>query len=93
MEFFDKFCKNQKFSSASTGCVELCITRTEIDGPLFEAPVTQHDSLYIAMIACDTLARSRVFLFYLNHCDQQIQSFLIELARVVRDEDRCCVYL
>ena len=60
VKFLEEFCESQHFSGASTGCVELCFTRTETDCSLLQTSVTHRYVLYIAMISRNTLARCRI---------------------------------
>ena len=47
VKFLDEICETQKFSSACTGCVELCFARTETDCCLFHISVAHRHSLWL----------------------------------------------
>ena len=55
LQFLEEFGKSQKFSCASTGCVEVRFACTETDRCLFQTSVALCHVLYIAMISPVTL--------------------------------------
>ena len=93
MKFHEEFCESRKFSCASTGCVELCFTRTETGCSLFQTSAARCYVLYIALISRDTSGVLPNRQPNLSHCDQRVPANLFEQFRAVQEEDKCVACL
>ena len=93
VKFLDVMCETQKFSSACTGCVELCSARTETDCCLFQISVAHRHSLWLQWKNPQHLEALPYLRPTQSHYDQQVQPNLFEPSCMVQDDDKYCAYL